>query len=111
MSTPRLQSAAHPGEPLLSVRDLRRRRIAQHRIGGFVQGLRARIGGAGPSALVATLAAELDAFRAAVRGDGAPRLATAADGLAVMRAVEAARESDRRGGRPVATVVKEDPPC
>jgi predicted dehydrogenase len=47
---------------------------------------------------VRTLAAQLEAFAAAVRGEAPPDLATAADGIAVMRVIDAARRSHSDGG-------------
>ena len=48
--------------------------------------------------LVASLAAELESFAAAARGERRAELATARDGVAVMAAIEAARRSAAKGG-------------
>jgi len=48
--------------------------------------------------LPASLARQLDAFAAAVRGEAAPNLATAEDGVAVLRILDAARRSAASGG-------------
>jgi predicted dehydrogenase len=49
------------------------------------------------SPLVTSLAAQLEAFAEVVRGGRSERLATAADGLAAMLVLDAARESARSG--------------
>jgi predicted dehydrogenase len=51
-----------------------------------------------PNSLVALFVAELEAFARAAAGDGESPLATAADGAAVMQALEAVRRSARAGG-------------
>jgi len=57
-----------------------------------------------PDSLVRLLVLELEELAVAARGGAAPTLATAADGLAVMRAIEAARSSagDQSSWQPVA---------
>ena len=52
----------------------------------------------GPDPLVASLARQLEALAAVVRGDDPGPLATAADGVAVMAVVDAARASAATGG-------------
>jgi predicted dehydrogenase len=52
-----------------------------------------------PNPLVASLAAELEAFAAVARGEAAPVLATATDGVAAMAAIDAARRSAASGWR------------
>jgi myo-inositol 2-dehydrogenase / D-chiro-inositol 1-dehydrogenase len=52
-----------------------------------------------PNPLVASLAAELEAFAAVARGDAARVLATATDGVAAMAAIDAARRSAASGSR------------
>ena len=61
--------------------------------------MRGRLGRAGPTTLVTTLAGQLDAFADAGRGGTAPTLGTAADGHAAMVVVDAARTSAENGGR------------
>lgn len=67
--------------------------------GGPVQAVVGRLT-PGDHPLVTSLAAQLDAFVDAVRGTPAPDLATAADGLAVMRVIDAARASAATDGAP-----------
>lgn len=54
------------------------------------------------SALVASIREQLRAYEAALRGHPYGALATAADGLAAMRVIDAARDSQRAGGAPIA---------
>lgn len=76
--------------------------LADHRVGGPIEAVRARIlPRGGPSALVASLAAQLDAFASAITDGGHPALATAHDGFAAMCVLDAARLAADRG-RPVA---------
>jgi predicted dehydrogenase len=77
------------------------RLLARHRLGGLVANVRGRLRPTGPDALVVTLARQLDAFAAAVRGAPPDALGTATDGLAAMLAVDAARTSAELGGRAV----------
>jgi hypothetical protein len=51
---------------------------------------------------VRSLAGQLAAFTAAVRGGPTPSLGTAADGLAAMEVLETVAVSAARGGRPTA---------
>ena len=90
-----------PHAEFVELRDEGGRPLARHRLGGVVAAVRGRLGGAGPSALVASLAGQLDAFAAAVRGEGPSPLGTAADGHAVMMVIDAARASAAHGGHPV----------
>jgi predicted dehydrogenase len=55
--------------------------------------------------LVYPVAGQLEAFAAAARGDDAPLLATAADGVALMEVIDAARRSSAAGGDWVDVVV------
>lgn len=64
---------------------------------GALAGLAARLRGA-EHPLVATLRAELAAFGESLRGAGSGELGIAGNGVAVMAAIEAARESARSGG-------------
>jgi predicted dehydrogenase len=52
----------------------------------------------GPHPLVASLAAELDDLARVARDGGPAELGTAADGVAVMAVIDAARESAATGG-------------
>jgi myo-inositol 2-dehydrogenase/D-chiro-inositol 1-dehydrogenase len=83
----------------VEARDDRRRVVARYRRGGLVRAVLDRLHAPAESPLIATLTRQLEAFGRAVRGgDGAP-LATPADGLAVMSAVDAVRRSAAGGGR------------
>jgi predicted dehydrogenase len=64
-----------------------------------------------PHPLAVSLAAQLDAFAAAVRGDDPGDLATADDGLAAMAVVDAARTSAAAGGAPVPVTDLREPTC
>jgi len=82
----------------VEARDARRRVVARYRRGGLPQAILDRLHAPAEPPLVTTLARQLEAFGRAVRGaDGAP-LATATDGLAVMRVVDAVRRSAAAGG-------------
>jgi predicted dehydrogenase len=70
--------------------------------GGVARAIVARLRPPAEHALVDSLAAELEAFCRAVRGDAAGDLATVADGVAAMEAVDAARRSSETGGAWVA---------
>jgi predicted dehydrogenase len=73
--------------------------VGRSRRGGLVRGLVGRARGARPGAgLVPTLVRQLEAFAAAVRGRPAPELATAADAVAVMAVLDAARASAAAAG-------------
>lgn len=79
-----------------------RRILARHELGGLRAGLLDRVRrSAAPSALVVSLAGELDAFAAAVRGE-TTELGTARDGWAVMETIDAVRASAAGNGRPAA---------
>ena len=74
--------------------------IARHAAGGLVRRALMRLSSPlAPNSLVASLVRELEAFRRAAGGADAFPLATAADGLAVMAAIDAARRSSRQGAR------------
>jgi predicted dehydrogenase len=64
--------------------------VARHHHGGVVDAVRGRLPGA-EHPLLASLAAEVDEFTRVVRGERPVRLGTAADGLAVMQVLDAAR--------------------
>ena len=82
------------------VRDGQGNTVRRRRVGGVMRGVAGRLT-RGPHPLVASLAAQLDEFALALRGERAPTLATATDGVAVMALVAAAAESLARGGAPV----------
>ncbi len=92
-----------PHRERVEVRDDRGAFVGRHRLGGLPAALRGRLAPSpGPSALVAALAGQLRTFGAAVRGEPAPALGTAADGLAVMDVIDTIRICAARGGRPTA---------
>jgi predicted dehydrogenase len=78
--------------------------VARHRLGGVIDAVRGRLPGA-DHPLVTTLAAEVDEFTRVVRGELPVRLGTAADGLAVMQVLDAARASV------TTTLEKDATPC
>lgn len=108
-----------PHAELVELRDGSGQALARHRLGGLGAAVRGRLGRSGPTALVHSLAGQLAAFAAAAGppgsgapasvpadpaggpGDPAPALGTAADGLAAMLVVDAARASAADGGRRV----------
>lgn len=83
------------------VRDAGGRVVVRRRVGGLARGLGARLR-RGPHPLVASLAAQLELFALAARGEPAPGLAAATDGVAAMAIVAAAADSLARGGEPAA---------
>lgn len=84
------------------VRDATGRLVARHRVGGVITALTGRIRPSrGPHPLVASLASQLKSFATVALGGQDPTLATAADGVAVMAAVDAARASAAAAGRPI----------
>jgi myo-inositol 2-dehydrogenase/D-chiro-inositol 1-dehydrogenase len=83
---------------IVAVEDEAGRRIARHSTGGWTGAITGRLRPPSEHPLVASLAAELESFAAAVRGERRPELGTARDGVAVMAAIEAARRSAARGG-------------
>jgi predicted dehydrogenase len=86
-----------PYRELVEVRDSRGRRIARATRGGRIRGVTGRVlPGAHP--LVSSLAAELEAYARALRGEDPGLLATAVEGAAVMCVLDAARRSDAVGG-------------
>ena len=84
------------------VTDASGRTIAGLHSGAFASRLRDRLRRAPDRPLPASLARQLEALAAAMRGDAPARLATAADGLATMRVLDAARRSAANGGATVA---------
>jgi predicted dehydrogenase len=90
-----------PHHELVEVVDGAGRRLGRSERGGVARGIAARVRpGAHP--LVRSLAAQLDAFGAALRGEAPGPLATAAEGAAVMCVLDAARRSQATGGATVA---------
>ncbi len=74
------------------------RPLARHDAGAFAARARDRLRRPPDRPLPASLARQLEAFAAAVRGENPPRLATAADGVAVLDLLDAARASAQAGG-------------
>jgi predicted dehydrogenase len=72
--------------------------IFRRMVGGLIRYSLARLGPAHQSPLVATLTRQLEAFAGACRGVPDPRLGSALDGVAVMAAIDAARQSAASGG-------------
>jgi len=85
-------------DELIAVQDETGRRIARTSTGGWTAAIMGRLRPPSEHPLVASLAAELESFAAAVRGERRSELATARDGVAVMAAIEAARRSGAKGG-------------
>lgn len=106
-------------EERVTVRDADHHLVAEHRTGGPLGAVTGRVravtsrrrGGPAPHPLAASLAAQLDAFAAAVRGGDGGALATAADGVAAMVAVDAARASAAAGGAPTSVLDLREPTC
>lgn len=86
---------------MIDVRDAAGRSVAHHGIGGPVGAVRGRLQ-RGPHPLVLSLTAQVAALGRALAGADEPDLGTAADGLAVMGALHAARASVAAGGAAVA---------
>lgn len=84
----------------IEVRDRSSAVLARHGTGGFVGAIRGRVR-RGPHPLESSLAAQLEAFVRAARGDHETDLGSAADGRAAMAVIEAARGSARQGGRTI----------
>ena len=74
---------------------------ASYRRGGILSGIMAKLRPKVANPLVNSLISELEAFSQAVRGGSSGSLATAADGLAVMSAIEAVRRSASERGASV----------
>jgi myo-inositol 2-dehydrogenase/D-chiro-inositol 1-dehydrogenase len=86
-----------PPRNVIAARDGDGRRIARQG-GGFVERGLAWLARGGGDGLVDLLARQLEEFVRGARGGEAPTLATARDGVPVMAAIDAARDSARRGG-------------
>ena len=71
---------------------------ASYRRGGILSGIMAKLRPKVANPLVNSLISELEAFSQAVRGGSSGSLASAADGLAVMSAIEAVRRSAAERG-------------
>jgi predicted dehydrogenase len=99
-----------PHHEIVEILDAGGGRVARAERGGRARGVVARLR-SGPHPLVRSLAAQLEAFGAALRGDDHRPLATAGEGAAVMRVLDAARRSHAIGGEAVAVegVVVQDP--
>jgi len=87
-----------PHTERVKVKDVRGRVMARHTRGGAVAGILARLQPTRPNPLVNSLVGQVEAFARLVRGDDGARLATAADGLAVMFTIDAVRRSAMKGG-------------
>jgi hypothetical protein len=107
-------------EELVEVRDERGVLVARHHAGGPVGAVLGRVRGAlgqargrpAPHPLATSLAAQLEAFASVVRGGSGGALATAADGVAAMDVIGAARASAAAGGAPVPVPdLREQPTC
>ena len=83
----------------VEVKDWRGRMSGCYQLGGLFSGIRARLQPNRENPLVSLLSRQLEAFARAVRGNvEGTSLATAADGLAVMSAIDAVRHSSVQGG-------------
>lgn len=92
-------AADRPHQEVVEVRDASGGLLHRHRLGGIVDGVRARLlRGGRPDALVTTLRAELQAYAHALRTGEADQLGSVADGVAVMSVLDAARTSAAAGG-------------
>jgi len=106
-------------EERIVVRDGSGRTVAAHRVGGPVGAVAGRVRALGDRArgrttthpLVASLAAQLEAFATAARGTETPPLASAAAGVAAMCVVDAARTSAGAGGAAVPVPDLREPTC
>ena len=89
---------------VVAVHDETGRRIARTSAGGLTAAVIGRLRPPSEHPLVASLAAQLESFVAAIRGERPGDLGTARDGVEVMAAIEAARRSAGRsdGWEPVA---------
>lgn len=82
--------------------------LGTHRVGGLAHAVRGRLpGGRAPHPLTASLTAQLEAFARVLRGAAEPALGRAADGVAVMAAVDAVRACAAAGGVPTTIATKE----
>jgi len=86
---------------LVEVRNESGRRVARAERGGRARGALARLA-SGVHPLARSLTLQLEAYGRALRGEDSGPLATAGEGAAVMRVLDAARRSDAVGGETVA---------
>jgi len=87
-------STNRPYRERIEIADVDGRLCASQRRGGIVSGIMARLRPKGENPLVSSLVGQLEALGCAVRGVGErPRLASPAEGIAVMSAIEAVRLS------------------
>jgi predicted dehydrogenase len=91
----------------IEVRDAAGTVVARHAVGGPVAAVTGRLV-AGPHPLVTSLAGQLEALVDAVAGRPSPHLGTAADGLATMQVLDAARTSAATG-RPTPVPSPQEP--
>lgn len=91
-------STNRPYRERIEIADVDGRLCSSHRRGGIVSGIMARLRPKEENPLVSSLVGQLEAFGQAVRGALGGSLATAADGLAVMSAIEAVRLSEAERG-------------
>jgi predicted dehydrogenase len=91
-------STNRPYMELVQIHDDQGRRLGMSVQGGVIAGLLARIVRPRENPLVSSLVRELEAFGAAVAGDGSGCLATAWDGAVVMSVMDAVRQSAANGG-------------
>jgi len=94
-------STNRPYHERMEITDAYGRPCALHRRGGIVSGIMAKVRPKGENPLVSSLVGQLEAFGQAVRGASGGSLASVADGLAVMSAIEAVRRSAAEQGTPV----------
>jgi myo-inositol 2-dehydrogenase / D-chiro-inositol 1-dehydrogenase len=87
-----------PWRERFEVRDVRGRTLAAYAAGGLRAHAARLRRGTRPHPLVVSLARQLEAFAAATDSRAVTELATAADGVATMRAIDAARASAGAGG-------------
>lgn len=86
-------SINRPYRERIEVSDADGRCRASYRRGGIVRGILARLSPRRENPLVSSLVGQLEALGEAVRGGSRGRLASAADGVAVMSVIEAVRGS------------------
>ena len=80
----------------VDVKDARRGVVGRYRRGGLLRAVLARLQPDAVSPLVTTLTRQLEAFGRTIRGGDGEPLATAAEGLAVMRVLDAVRRCRHR---------------
>jgi predicted dehydrogenase len=91
-------STNRPYRERMEITDADGRLCASHRRGGIVRGILARLRPTDDNPLVCSMVRQLEALGQAVRGTGErTRLASAAEGIAVMSVIEAVRRSAAEG--------------